>query len=116
MNIQDSDYNSEKGFHFYRYCFSLDFKPASYFNENGPSYHKFKKPISLDLMIQYASKLSQGFPFVRVDFYEINGEPIFGEMTLTPTGGNNHYLSQDAQKKLGELMNLHLITTMKELF
>lgn len=42
------------------------------------------KPQSLDLMIQIARKLSEPFPFVRIDFYEINNKPIFGEMTFTP--------------------------------
>lgn len=41
-------------------------------------------PISFMLMKGMAAKLSSSFPFVRVDFYEINGKPIFGEMTFTP--------------------------------
>lgn len=99
-----------------RYCFHNEFKKCDYFTEEGNDYQNIRRPKSLDEMIKYSEALSKGFPFVRVDFYEINGKPIFGEMTLTPTGGNNHYLSQDAQKKLGKLMNLQLITTMKELF
>lgn len=43
-----------------------------------------KKPESFELMREMAAKLSSPFPFVRVDFYEINGKPIFGEMTFTP--------------------------------
>ena len=43
-----------------------------------------QKPTSFFLMKDIASRLSQGFPFVRVDFYEIEGKPIFGEMTFTP--------------------------------
>lgn len=41
-------------------------------------------PSSFSLMKEMANVLSHKFPFVRVDFYEINGKPIFGEMTFTP--------------------------------
>lgn len=108
LHIQDSRLNEVGKFVYDRYCFDLNFHPSNLFKESGLNYYKFKKPQSLDAMIEYSRKLSIGLPFVRVDFYEINGEPIFGEMTLTPSYGNNHYLSQDAQEYLGTLINLQL--------
>lgn len=45
---------------------------------------EIRKPVSFELMKDMAARLSQPFKFVRVDFYEINGTPIFGEMTFTP--------------------------------
>lgn len=60
------------------------------------------KPQSLEDMINYAQILSAGFPFVRVDFYEIDGKPIFGEMTFTP--GTDIELTTETQKMLGELI------------
>lgn len=45
------------------------------------------RPESLDEMIHTAEQLSQDFPFVRIDFYDINGRAVFGEMTFTPAGG-----------------------------
>jgi hypothetical protein len=39
-------------------------------------------------MIAGAEVLARGFPFVRVDFYEIDGRPRFGEMTFYPQSGN----------------------------
>jgi hypothetical protein len=42
------------------------------------------KPLSLEKMINYAGKLSKPFPYIRIDFYEIDGNPLFGEMTFTP--------------------------------
>ena len=47
-----------------------------------------EKPKSLELMLNYARKLSAGFPEVRVDFYEIKGKPIFGELTFTTGYGS----------------------------
>lgn len=51
---------------------------------NRPADHEVEAPKSLALMGELAAKLSQGFDFVRIDFYEINGKPIVGEFTFTP--------------------------------
>ncbi|MBQ8365439.1 MAG: hypothetical protein IJX41_06115 [Bacteroidaceae bacterium] len=48
----------------------------------------FEKPASLERMLEYASILSKGFPEVRVDFYEINDKPVFGELTFTTGYGS----------------------------
>lgn len=45
---------------------------------------EIKKPECFQLMKEMAAALSKPFKFVRVDFYEINGKPVFGEMTFTP--------------------------------
>ena len=41
-----------------------------------------KKPKSFEEMKLLASLLSKGIPQVRIDFYENNGKPLFGEMTF----------------------------------
>ena len=43
-----------------------------------------EKPSSYDTMVLIARTLSSQFPFVRVDLYEVDKRPIFGEMTFTP--------------------------------
>lgn len=45
------------------------------------------KPQTLEKMLELAKKLSQGFPFIRTDFYEINGEVYFSEFTFYSDGG-----------------------------
>lgn len=45
------------------------------------------KPKKLDLAINNAEILAKRFPFVRVDFYFVNNEIVFGELTFTPAGG-----------------------------
>jgi len=45
------------------------------------------KPDSFDEMSRIAKDLSAGINHVRIDFYEIDGTPSFGEMTFTE-GGN----------------------------
>lgn len=46
-----------------------------------------EKPASLEEMLEYARKLSAGMPFVRTDFYCVNGKIYVGEITFYPTGG-----------------------------
>ena len=41
-----------------------------------------EKPESFNQMLELSRALSAGFPHVRVDLYEINGKPYFGELTL----------------------------------
>lgn len=45
------------------------------------------KPKNLEVMTQLARTLAQGFKFVRVDFYNVNGQIYFGEMTFYPCNG-----------------------------
>ena len=46
-----------------------------------------KKPQKLQEMIKVAEKLSEDFPYVRVDLYCIKGKIYFGEMTFYPWTG-----------------------------
>ena len=43
-----------------------------------------QQPSSFEEMIRIAKILSAPFPFVRVDLYEVDHQPIFGELTFTP--------------------------------
>jgi len=45
------------------------------------------RPASLAAMLLAAERLSDDFPFVRADFYEIAGQPRFGELTFYPGSG-----------------------------
>ena len=45
------------------------------------------KPRCLEKAIEYAERLSKGFPFVRVDLYIIGDKIYFGELTFTPAAG-----------------------------
>ena len=53
-------------------------------------------------MLEYASILSQGFPQVRVDLYEVDGSIYFGEMTFTSMMGRMTYLTQQALLQMGQ--------------
>lgn len=48
-------------------------------------------PASLDRMIDAAERLGASHDFARVDFYEVGGEPLFGEFTLYPGSGLDRF-------------------------
>lgn len=60
------------------------------------------KPIHFDEMKQVASKLSEDFPFVRVDLYNINGIIIFGELTFYPSSGYGLFHPDSFDFELGK--------------
>lgn len=64
------------------------------------------KPINLETMVKLARILSQGWPFVRVDFYNIKGNIYFGEMTFFPAGGFGEFIPEDADLMIGEKLSL----------
>lgn len=64
------------------------------------------KPQALDKMVEYAKRLSEPFEFVRVDFYEIDGQVYFGEMTFTPAGGFEVSQCKINGKTMGELLEI----------
>jgi hypothetical protein len=65
-----------------------------------------QKPQSFDKMIEICKILSKGLPQVRVDLYEINGKPYFGELTFTSLGGYMNFYSSDFLLELGQKMIL----------
>ena len=67
---------------------------------------KIEKPKNLNLLLEYAEKLSEEFVFVRVDFYEINGNLFLGEMTFTPSNNGMPYKNQSQRIYLGNLLNV----------
>lgn len=54
---------------------------------NGP----VERPCNLDVMIEYAERLSMDFPIVRVDLYNEEGRVYFGELTFTHFGCINGF-------------------------
>lgn len=52
-------------------------------------------------VIEYAEKLSRDFKFVRVDFFEVNEELYFAEMTFTPFSGDIKIVPEQYDVLLG---------------
>lgn len=73
---------------------------------NAPEGFTIEKPKCIDKMYDYAEKLSKPFKFVRVDFYDYNDRPVFGELTFTPAGCIDKNYTDEAQMELGNMINL----------
>lgn len=63
-------------------------------------------PQSLDKMVDACRVLAKPFPQVRIDFYEVNGKPYFGEMTFTSLGGNMDYFTKKFLLEMGDQIHL----------
>lgn len=59
-------------------------------------------PAHLEHMLQAASKLAEGFRFVRVDLYDTPQRPLFGEMTFSPEAGLCRFEPAGFDLELGE--------------
>lgn len=64
-----------------------------------------EKPKNFEKMIETAENLSKGFPFVRVDFYNINGQIIFGEYTFFHFGGIEEFSPEKYNLIFGEMID-----------
>lgn len=60
------------------------------------------KPKNLQVMLEVAERLSEDFPFVRVDLYNDDGDIYFGELTFYPWSGYVQFLPDEWDFKFGE--------------
>lgn len=65
------------------------------------------RPDNLEEMIHIASVLSKGFPQVRVDLYNVDGKPYFGELTFTSGAGLNDDYTDEFRNILGLLTEIN---------
>jgi len=61
-----------------------------------------RAPASLGAMLDAAERLGAGHDFLRVDFYEIDGRPLFGEFCLFPGSGLDPFDPVDLDCWLGD--------------
>ncbi len=64
-------------------------------------------PVHLTKMLNAAEELARGFPFVRVDFYEVGSHPYFGEITLFPESGDVRFTPHAVEQHMGDLWPDH---------
>ncbi len=63
-------------------------------------------PAILPEMLDVASRLSKGFPFVRVDLYVINNRLYFGEFTFHHEGGLGRIRPREFNRTMGDWIKL----------
>lgn len=74
-------------------------KPAK---EPGPP------PAQLQEMVRVAQELSEPFPFVRVDLFQVGGRVYVGEMTFTPTAAEKRIEPPLIETTMGRIVGHHL--------
>lgn len=98
-------YCTNKGKDIYENFYDMDFKPLDIshgFRRFEPEIEKFPE---FELMRELAGKLSEGLPFVRVDFFDVDGHVYFGEFTFFDWGGMKP-LSDEWEMKIGGWITL----------
>jgi TupA-like ATPgrasp len=85
-----------------RAMFDLDWQRLPFALEYPNDPRPIAKPVSLDRMIQAAAILAEDFSFVRIDFYEIGGQPKFGEMSFYPGSGFEVFNPPEWDAKIGK--------------
>lgn len=86
--------------------YSLDWQRRYYrYNEDNFNF-ELPKPQNFQKMLDYAKKLAKPFPHVRVDFYEIDGKLIFGELTFTTHGNVFSNYKPEVLKMWGDKLQL----------
>ena len=61
-----------------------------------------RKPDNFEQMLEVARTLSEDFPFVRVDLYNVNGVIVFGELTFYPSSGYGRFHPDSFDFELGK--------------
>jgi hypothetical protein len=65
---------------------------------------EISKPKNLRVMREVAESLAEGFPFVRVDLYDLGDEVVFGEITHYPESGYGKFVPSEYGALIGEYL------------
>jgi len=65
------------------------------------------EPAQLPNMLNCSAILSRPFPFVRIDYYVVNNDLYFGEMTFTPSAGLDKNRLPETDLLFGSMIDLN---------
>jgi len=86
--------------------YDLNWNQMPFKGEHSNSGFLIPKPKNYDKMLEFAEKLSKNIPFLRVDFYETNGQLYFGELTFYDNSGYNRFTPESYDYLLGSWIEL----------
>lgn len=73
-------------------------------SKEAPAGFTLPKPAGFEQAVQIADRLSDGFPFVRVDLYLTEGRVYFGELTFTPAAALDNNRLPETDRLFGSLL------------
>lgn len=102
-------YITNKGENIYENFYDMDYTPIDINHGYPRRFPEYTKPQNFELMKSLAAKLSKDIPFVRVDFFDIDGKVYFGEFTFYDWAGMKSFVSKDWDKLLGDWIKLPIV-------
>ena len=75
-----------------------------------------EKPSNFEKMIELSKLLSLPFPHVRVDFYNLNGKIILGELTFFHLNGYMPFIDKSLEYEMGNWLDLSKINQKGEYY
>ena len=94
--------------------YDLNFKHLDIIQHYPNSKQKIEKPKNFDKMIELSRVLSKNLIHVRVDFYEVNGQVYFGELTFYHFSGFQPFVPEKWDYKFGEWIDLEIKKEKRE--
>lgn len=91
--------------------YDMDFNHLPFTNGHPNASKPISKPAGFGTMKELARKLSRGIPHVRVDFYDVNGQIYFGELTFFHWSGTMPFEPEEWDYKFGEWLMLPQLIT-----
>lgn len=86
--------------------YDMDFKPVDIDHGFERTVPEYSKPENFEKMKELAAILSKDMPFVRIDFFNVNGKLYFGECTFYDWAAFKPFINDEWDKKLGDLIQL----------
>jgi hypothetical protein len=86
--------------------YDLDWKRLPFTSRVPNSEREAPRPDRLEDMLEMVRRLSEDFPFVRVDLYLVEDRIYFGELTFTSGGGMSPFEPEEWDRRLGDLIEL----------
>jgi hypothetical protein len=105
-----------RGTNYKREIYDMNFErlPFNKGNKSNQFDSSIPKPLNFNNMVEVAKKLSEDFPFVRVDLYAIEEKTIFGELTFYPADGRKDFYPNKYNKVIGDYFELPKIPKGKK--
>lgn len=85
----------------------IEYEKTKFYRKDYKPFEKLPpKPKNFEKMKELAKKLSKNISFIRVDFYEIENQVFFGELTFYPCSGYIPFEPENYDEILGDMIKL----------
>lgn len=99
-------YITNKGTNIFENFYDMDFQVLDINHGFPRTEPEYEKPEAFELMKELAAKLSKGLPFVRIDFFYVDGNVFFGEYTFYDWAAFRPFKNKEWDVILGSWINL----------